>query len=80
MQYEVDRTVDVDIVGDVVLDEQEVAVLQVGDVRRIAGEEIVDADDRVAAIEKSFGEVRADETGCSGDDDALFQLSAESYQ
>ena len=72
VQDEVDRAVDVDVVGDVVLDEREVAVHQVRDVRGVAGEQVVDADDRVVAIEQRFREVRADEPGRAGDDDALF--------
>ena len=35
----------------------------------VAGQQVVDADDRVAAIEQGFGEVRADEAGGAGDDD-----------
>ena len=72
VQHEVDRAVDVDVVRDVVLDEREVAVDQVRDVGGVAGQQVVDADDRVVAIEQRFGEVRADEAGGSGDDDALF--------
>ena len=36
VQHVVDRPVDVDVVGDVVLDEREVAVDEVRDVRRVA--------------------------------------------
>ena len=42
------------------------------DVRRVAREQIVDADDRIAAIEQCFGQVRADESCRPGDDNALF--------
>ena len=45
---------------------------QVRDVGGVAGQQVVDADDRVAAIEQRFGEVRADEAGGAGDDDACF--------
>ena len=69
MQDEVDRSVDVDVVGDVVLDEGEVAVRQMRDVGRIAGEEVVDPNHLVIAIEQRFGEMRADEAGRAGDDD-----------
>ena len=72
VQHEVHRAVDVDVVGDVVLDEGEVAVDQVRDVRRVAGQQVVDADHLVAAIEQRFGQVRADESGRTGDDDAFF--------
>ena len=36
----------------------------------VAGEQVVDADDRVAAVEQRLGEVGADEPGGPGDDDA----------
>jgi hypothetical protein len=54
-----------------VLDELEIAIAQVGDVRRVTGQQVVDADDRVAAIEQGFREVGADEASGSGDDDAF---------
>jgi hypothetical protein len=38
-----------------------------GDVRQIACEKIVDADDRTIATEKLFSQVRPDETGGAGD-------------
>ena len=72
MQHEVDRAVDVDVVGDVVLDEREVAVGEVRDVGGVAGQQVVDADDRVVAIEQRFGQMRSDEAGGAGDDDAFF--------
>ena len=68
VQHEVDRPVDVDVARDVVADELEVAVAQVGDVGQVAREQVVDADDRMAAIEQRFAEVGADESGGAGDD------------
>ena len=70
MQDEVDRAVDVDVARDVVSDELEVAVAQVRDVGDVAGQQVVDADDGVAAIEQRFAEMRADEAGGAGDDDS----------
>ena len=70
MQHVVHRPVDVDVVGDVVADELEIAIAQVRDVGEVAGQQVVDADDRVAAIEQRFREVRSDEAGGAGDDDA----------
>jgi hypothetical protein len=64
----VDRTLDVDVVRDVVLDEGEVAVREVRDVRGAAGQEVVDADDRPPAVEQRLGEVRSDDSGGAGDD------------
>ena len=43
---------------------------QVRDVADVARQQVVDADDRVAAIEQGLGEMRADEPGGTGDDDA----------
>src|SRR5262249_9054569 len=68
VEYGVHRPFDVDVVGDVVFDEEEVARRQVGDVRRVSGEQVVDADDRVPAIEERFGQVRPDEARGAGDD------------
>ena len=72
MQHEVDGALDVDIVGDVVFDEGEIAVRQVRDVRRVPREQVVDADDGIVAIEECLGEVRSDEPGRTSNDDALF--------
>jgi hypothetical protein len=43
---EIDGPIDVDVAGDVVLDEVKIAVRQVGDVRDVTGDQIVDADGR----------------------------------
>ena len=75
MQYVVHRALEVDVVGDVVLDEREVAVVQVRDVADVTRQQVVDPDDRIPAIEKSFGEVRADEARRAGDDHSLFHGS-----
>jgi len=68
VQHVVDRSVDVDVGGDVVADELKIALAQMRDVGEIAGQQVVDADDREAAIEKGFRQVRADETGGTRDD------------
>ena len=50
----------------------------------VAGQQVVDADDRVAAIEQRLGQMRSDEAGGAGDDDSghvvatSFQLPASS--
>jgi hypothetical protein len=73
VQHEVHPAVDVDVVGDVVLDELEVRMArQVRDVGDVAGEQVVDADDGIAAIEQRLGQVRPDEAGSAGDDDTRF--------
>ena len=66
------RSVDVDVVRDVVLDEAEVAVREMRDVGRVACQEVVDPDHFVAAIEERLGEVGTDEPGGPCDHDALF--------
>ena len=72
MQHHVDRTIHVDVVGDVVFDEHEIAACEVGDVGERARQEVVDADDRALAVEQLFGEMRTDEAGGSRDDYAAF--------
>ena len=72
VQHDVDRTVHVDVVRDVVFDEHEVAAGQVRDVGEIACQQVVDADDRAVAVEQLFSEMGADEAGGPGDDDASF--------
>ena len=68
VQDEVHGSVDVDVAGDVVADEFEVAAAEVGEVGEVAREQVVDADDGMAAIEERFAEVRSDESGGAGDD------------
>jgi len=53
-----------------VFHEHEVAAEEVGDVCRIACQQVVDADDGVAALEERLGQVGADEAGRAGDDNS----------
>ena len=71
VQHVVDRSFDVDVVGDVVLDELEIAIAQVRDVGQVAGQQVVDADHRRSRGRAAFRQVRSDEAGGAGDDDAL---------
>ena len=65
----VDVAWDVDVVGDVGPHHPELRVgQQVLDVRRRAGEEVVDADDVPAVGEQPLADVRAQEAGAPGDD------------
>ena len=57
MEDEVERTLEVDVVRDVVLDEHEVAAGQVLDVGDVARDEVVHADDGVPVVEEVFGEM-----------------------
>jgi hypothetical protein len=67
MQDGVHRSLDVDVIRDVVLDEDEVPVREVRDVPRRSGQEIVDADDGIATVEERFRQMGADESGGAGD-------------
>ena len=69
----VERALEVDVVRDVVLHEHEVAAGQVLDVRHVAGDQVVHADDGVAVVEQVLGEVRAEEAGGAGDESARHQ-------
>jgi hypothetical protein len=61
-----------DRVVDVVADELEIRfVEQVGDVVFLAGEEVVEADDVMALGDEAIAEVRAEEAGAAGDEDAF---------
>ena len=55
---DVDGAIDVDMMSHVVPNEVERAVPQVSDVLDAAGQEIVDTDDAVAAIEQRLAEMR----------------------
>jgi hypothetical protein len=72
VQHEIDGSVDVDVVRDVVLDELEVSVMKVRNIGRVPGQEVIDANDSIAAVEQRLGEVRPDETGSAGNDHAWF--------
>jgi hypothetical protein len=73
VQDVVDVPFHVDVARDVVADELEVAVAQVREVGHRAGAQVVDADDRVAAVEQRLAQMRPDEPGGAGDDDACHQ-------
>ena len=69
VENRVHRAFHVDVIRDVVLDEEKVTVREVRDVRGGAGQQIIDADNRVAAVEQGFRKVRADEARGTSDDD-----------
>jgi hypothetical protein len=56
------------MLGQVMVEEDEVVVADVLDVPERAGDEVVHADDAVAASEQVLAEVRAEEAGTPGDD------------
>ena len=62
VEHQVHRTVDVDVVRDVVLHEHEIASGQVRDVVHAPGQQIVDPDDGPAPVEQRLGQMRTDET------------------
>ena len=57
MEHIVDRALHVDVLGHIVTDELKIPIAEMGDVGQIAGDEIVDANHRVAAAEELFAEV-----------------------
>ena len=65
---EVDRFVDLDVLGQVVRSEDERVAAQVLNVGELARLEIVDADHALPAPEKRLTEVGAQEPGTTGDD------------
>ena len=71
VHHDVDGPGHPDEAADVVLDEREArSPEEVLDVGGRARDEVVDAHDLVAAVEQRVGEVRAEEPGTAGDDDA----------
>jgi hypothetical protein len=67
VEHAVDRLRDVQVLGQVVLEEHEAVVAQVLDVRQRPRLEVVDAEHAVAAAEERFAEVGAEEPGPAGD-------------
>ena len=68
VEDEVDRLVDLDVLDHVVVDEREVVVADVLDVRERARLEVVHADHAVALLEQVLAEMRAEKAGSAGDD------------
>ncbi len=65
---EVDGLGDLDVLCDVVIEEGKRVAPQVLDVRERARDEVVDADDPVAAVDEVLAEMGAEEAGAAGDD------------
>jgi hypothetical protein len=69
MENIVDGSVDLDRLGNVVIDEAEAGIsLEVRDIARAARQKVVDAEDLMPLLEESLAEVRADKAGASCDD------------
>ena len=67
----IERAGHIDVVGHVVLDESEARLAdQVGNVVRRAGQEVVHADDLVPLCQEPIAQVRAQEAGRAGNQDA----------
>jgi hypothetical protein len=64
---EVDRLVDLVVLGDVEHLEPEAGLADVTDVVERAGLEVVDADHAMAALEQEIADVRAEKAGTAGD-------------
>jgi hypothetical protein len=74
VQHGVDGAVDGERLADVLLQEGEAGVLEErGQVRPVARQEVVEADDLVAPSEEELAEVRRQEPGRAGDDRARHQ-------
>ncbi len=65
---EVERLVDEHRLDHVVVHERECLVAEVIDVLERRDDEVVDADDAMAALEQRFAEVGAEEPGAAGDE------------
>ena len=71
VQHRIERALDEDVLGHVVLDEVEALVAgQVGDVVHVAGAEVVHGDHLVALSQQAVAEMGADEAGSAGDENA----------
>jgi hypothetical protein len=69
MQHVVDRSVDIDGLGDVVIEKSKRRIVdQVRDVAVTAGQKVIHADHLIAVAQESFAQVRSDEPRSSGDD------------
>src|SRR2546423_6409930 len=68
VEDDVDRLADLDVLDDVVVEEDEVAVPDVLEVRERARLEVVDADDAGAAPQQGLAKVRAEEPRAPGHD------------
>ena len=68
VEDEVDRLLDLEVLGHVVVHEDEFAGPDVLDVAQRARDQVVDADHPVAPLEQVVAEMRAEEPGSSGDD------------
>ena len=70
---------DVEVLGDVLLDEAVVRItLQVVEVGRVAGDEVVHADDAESFRQKTVGEMAAQESGSAGDDCGFHKRDVQS--
>src|SRR5262249_57402532 len=65
---EVDVALDVQVLGDVVVDEREVLAAEVSDVLEGSRVEVVDADDTEVALNEVVAEMGAEEAGPAGHD------------
>src|SRR6185503_16196226 len=75
VQYVVDRAGDVDVVGDVELDETEALGPEPLDVVTGAGREVVEAQDLGPLVEQELAQVRADEPRAPGHQHAHGRLA-----
>ncbi len=68
VEDEIDVLVELDVVGHVVIEEDEAVVADVLDVLQVAGVEVVDADDAQLLGEERFAQMGAEKPGSAGYD------------
>jgi hypothetical protein len=70
MEHGIDMALDPDETGDIVRDERKARVRPTGrDVFLVAGRKVIDADDLIAASQKTRAQVGANEARAAGDED-----------
>ena len=75
MEDEVDVALDLEVVADVLLLEAVVrVVLEVLEVGRVAGDEIIDPDNAIAFRQKAIGQMAAQESGSAGDNCGFHEI------
>jgi hypothetical protein len=76
VEHVIDFAGNVDVLGDVVVDEPEVAASNVLDVLERSRLEVVDADDPMALSQQVFAEVRAEKSRAPRDDSRAYRTSS----
>jgi hypothetical protein len=70
MQDEIHRTINVDVIGYIVMEELKTAVVKMGDVVDASGGQIIDADNFVSLSKQSIHQVRTQKASAAGENNA----------